>query len=471
MMAMNLHFFNPLTKLGLFLTILLNPVVSFGREANVFNFWYGQGQSFGGTGIAQRYVNLLGNLDRTQDFSELNFSLNDGPFRFLSIGSDKRRLWQKGDFNVEIPIGELLTGKNSVVLQAVDSTGMLYSESVDFYWNPQTTSPDRILRWEDISDLNQVAQPIDGLWRIEEDRVISDPAFIGYDRILGIGDLSWRNYEVLFPFEVRGVDPGSYDSKYSGGPGLLYIMHWKGHTDSPEPCPQPHCGYEPFGVTTYYGWPKDEVGGWSLSTKSGGADFVLPEVEFEFGKRYWFRGRNETTGAGNWYAYKVWQGSLGDEPNGWTGKALGDSLNMESGSFLLVAHHIDLAVGTMEFTSLANLRQDVTKIILTHTDIVVQLPFLAIWIIGIVWAVTFRRRDPQRGKWVLVSFVLLLISSLVGLFLIESIPGFLQTQGWGTRRLTLIYVLIHAIPVGGHLAAWAILFRMLLPPNTRLDSK
>ena len=449
------------------LIVLATPADSLGEEDSVFNVWYGNNQSFGSTGSVQRFVNLLGNLDRTKEFSDLSFSLNGGAYEFLSIGPDGKRLYRKGDFNVEIPIENLRIGGNEAALEAIDSTGKVYSQTIDFQWNPKSTEPDKVIKWDEVTELNEVAQPIDGLWRIEGGNVVSDPEYVGYDRVLGIGDMSWRDYEVLFPFEVRKLDKTAYGIKTSGNPSILFTMGWRGHTPWPYPCPQPHCGWVPYGSISSASWLEDGTVGMSLSTLWGGKSSInLGDTQpIITNENYWFRGRNETTSAGNFYAFKIWHGNLENEPNEWTAKTVAEPINMKSGSFLLTAHHVDLAIGTMEFMPLAIVKEKIKYTLITYTDTVVQLPYVALWIIGIIWALIFLKRDPQRGRWILASFVLFLIGSLVALILTDNLINHLQDKAWAEIHLTYTYVMIHFVSIGAHVLAWAILFWTLLPPK------
>ena len=450
-----------------FLTVLAMQTSSFGEEEGVFNFWYGNDQIFGKTGTAQRFINLLGNLDRSKEFSDLSFSLNGGSYQFLSIGPDGHRLSRKGDFNVEIPIERLLAGKNEAVLEAIDSTGEVHSHSIDFHWEPTATKPNKVIEWDKVSDLNEVAQPIDGLWRIEGDKVISAPEAVGYDRVLGIGDLSWKDYEVLFPFEVRKLDTSAYGIKTSANPALLFTMGWRGHSNHPVACPQPHCGWAPYGSISSVSWLEDNTGGMSLSTLWGGKSTIIinQDQQLEVGKTYWFRGRNEITSAGNSYAFKIWPDSLENEPTDWTAKSVAEPVNMKSGSLLLISHHTDLAIGTIRFTPIEIVNDKIKYTLTTYTDTFAQIPYIALWVIGIIWASIFMKRDPQRGWWILAAFVLFLLGTLFVTILSENLIARFQFRWWATTHLTYVYVLTHFVTIGAHAVAWAVLFWKLLPPK------
>lgn len=446
------------------LGILLGSTVwASGQESSVINVWYGNEQTFGKPGTVQRWVNILGNVDPSKNIVKLNYSLNDGEFRFLNIGPDRRRLQRPGDFNVEIPIEDLLPDKNTVLIEAVDQNGDLYREMIALIWAPEKTTPEFSINWSEVQDLTDIAQPIDGFWRIEGDQLVSAPEAVGYDRVLGFGDMEWTDFEVSFPFRVLKTDPSSFETEESVGPGLLFTLRWQGHSDAPVACSQPHCGWEPFGGLIGYGIDENDIGKGSIMTKWPDDYVDATDHVIQPGIQYWLRARAETTAAGSFYSYKIWPGTQRDEPESWSAQALGGPLNLNKGSFLVVAHHVDLAIGQMNFIPLANIRNQIVDLLTNYTDVLIQLPYLVIWGIGILWALAIIRQDPDRGRWLLASFVLLFVTSLLGFLLLHYLPEYLQNRGWITRRLTYIYVLINLIPIGGHVIAWAILFKTLWP--------
>jgi hypothetical protein len=80
----------------------------------VITVWYGNNQTFGTPGLPQRQINILGNVENTNN---LSYWLNDGLPRTLSIGSDSRRLYRSGDFVIDLMDSELKEGENTVVIQ------------------------------------------------------------------------------------------------------------------------------------------------------------------------------------------------------------------------------------------------------------------------------------------------------------------------------------------------------------------
>ena len=68
----------------------------------VFNVWYGDNQTFGQHGVAQRWVNILGNVSAPSGIASASYTLNGGQSQFLRVGPNGTRLVDTGDFNVEI---------------------------------------------------------------------------------------------------------------------------------------------------------------------------------------------------------------------------------------------------------------------------------------------------------------------------------------------------------------------------------
>ena len=97
---------------------------------------------------------------------------------------------------------DLLPGANQVVITALD-TALVSSQAVVTVnyaaapaWTPQTYT----VNWGAASNVSDVAQVIDGEWTI--DNGTARPTIMEFDRLLGIGDLSWRDYTVTVPITI-----------------------------------------------------------------------------------------------------------------------------------------------------------------------------------------------------------------------------------------------------------------------------
>ena len=95
--------------------------------------WYGDSQPAGQNGDPQPWVNILGEYSGS---GSLSYTLNGGSPVNLTLGSDSRRLWNDGDFNVDLPIDDLQTGNNTVVI-----TDGSENTTVTVNYQPQSSSP------------------------------------------------------------------------------------------------------------------------------------------------------------------------------------------------------------------------------------------------------------------------------------------------------------------------------------------
>ena len=108
-----------------------------------------------------------------------------------------------------------------MLITAVDTWGYTSQAVVDVnfvstnVW-PRTYSID----WSTVTRISDVAQVVDGMWRIEGNTVRT--AETGYDRLINIGDMNvWDSYEVTVPklTEDQAVDP-----LLNVGAGFCYLI-------------------------------------------------------------------------------------------------------------------------------------------------------------------------------------------------------------------------------------------------------
>ena len=205
---------------GSFKTLSLAPVI---------DIWYGLNQKYGHIGTPQRWFNILGDVSDPDEVASLSYSLNGSPDISLSMGPDLRRLATSGDFNVDIDRYDLVPGQNEAVITATDMLG--YSDLVTVmidYRNDVVWPGNYAIEWQNVTNIQDVAQIVDGYWELQEDGVRS--VVPNYDRLIAIGDIAWTDYEVVTPITIHDIQ---LVGGYSGAPGLGYGMRWTGHTDFP----------------------------------------------------------------------------------------------------------------------------------------------------------------------------------------------------------------------------------------------
>lgn len=304
--------------------------------------WYGPEQTFGHHGQPQRWVNVLGNVSHDEGVDSLSYRLNDGPSHALSIGSDLRRLYGDGDFNVEIPFTELASGANSVTITATGVDGGVATETVAVHNDMQQATLPHTVTWNGAASVNDVAQAVDGTWSTGADGV--SVVDMGYDRTIAVGDIAWSDYEITVPVTVRGTGPGA-GTPQSGSALVGLGLHWDGHTT--QDAEQPAQGWYPTGAFAWHRWYND--GRFELIGNDGSPLDRQSQV-WNFGTTYVMKARAETVADGVEYSYKWWpQGST--EPADWNLTLVEDSGPAE-GSVLLIAHHVDATFGDVTISPL-----------------------------------------------------------------------------------------------------------------------
>ncbi len=311
------------------------------EDGPVFDIWYGPHQSFGEMGLPQQWVNLLGNVGAPSGIKSLAYSLNNQELKHLNVGPDERRLACEGDFNIEIPYINLGPGENLVDIRAVDNDGNTTNETVRItFFDGRVWPNPYAVHWGALQRLEDAVQVVDGRWYLDERGI--RPGTISYDRIIALGDLSWKDYEITVPFFIHRIDP---TNSPSNGAGLGIVIRWRGHTDMPIACDQPGCGWWNSGATAWYGW--DETGSSDSLTLSGYKDKALDEydrLELRMNKWYSLKMRVESSPGDEVYRLKLWE--IEDpEPNSWLLSGSQIELGPPSGSVLLVAHHVDVTFG------------------------------------------------------------------------------------------------------------------------------
>lgn len=323
-------------------------------DAPAINIWYGSVQNAGGNGDQLKWVNILGNVTPVNP-SLLTYSLNGKPPVSLRVGPDKRRLLEPGDFNVELNYTELNQGANQITIVAEDSQGDIsqaivtvnYQGGAVSWTPPQTVQYD----WSKVSRIDEIARVVDGDWAIESGQIY--PTVLGYDRLIGLGDLSWQDYTVTVPITILGIDDNGYKTP-SNGPGIGILARWQGHFDSGVVSPVD--GWQRLGTLAWYRWERKLVNqefqyseGLQAYRYGGLPNDALTQArKLDFNTTYIFKlsvTSSVNPGQPATYRFKVWDASLPSEPAAWDMEYAGKTGEPLSGGILLVAHHVDARFG------------------------------------------------------------------------------------------------------------------------------
>jgi len=315
---------------------LLSPVI---------DVWYGDIQNFGQHGVPQQWVNVLGTVSDPVGISSLTYSLNGGSQQTLALGPKYPRSVDTGDFNAEIDHTLLVAGTNTVVLTATDTQGRQTQHTVLVnYTTGQTWPLPYSIDWSTTSDIQSVAQIVDGKWKIQPDGTVRTQQ-TGYDRLIDLGDISaWTDYEVTAEVTVNAFDCHDY--------GVGIVVGWQGHTTAnhgiikPD---QPRVGHPFPGLGWFSTLGKNLAPNAQFNIYANTA--TTPETALAKdtsgrkmipGLKYMFKFRTEQNAqGGSHYSYKVWLASS-PEPANWDLQADGDRTQ---GSILLGAHRVDVSFG------------------------------------------------------------------------------------------------------------------------------
>jgi len=317
------------------------------QTTNPINIWYGNEQVFGTSGQAQYWINILGNVDRDMNWEEVKYQLNGGAYHLLKLGSDKHRLANTGDFNIEIGWADLNEGSNEVLVLAISENGDRFNEKV-------IVNIIKGKRWElpyevdfrRISDLQKHVQVVDGNWKLNEHGARTVEPY--YDRVLSVGDTTWRNYRAhitltIHDFTPPTVGPPTYNVTHFG-----VAFRWRGHV--PTPNHQPSRQWFPLGAQGEFLLKENRDScTWRIlydgSEEAPPQTFTKVRKSIVLGEELNFKAEVETMSDGNTrYRFKQW--IKGDaEPNDWDIIGYEDGKNdFESGALCLVPHNSDVTI-------------------------------------------------------------------------------------------------------------------------------
>lgn len=138
------------------------PVAPAGSE---IEFWHGDRHRVGHLGDAQDDFNVLGHVARWPDLDALSWALRGirpMPLSFRAY----RRLVEEGDFNVDVPIGMLRTGENTITLIARYRDGSTATRDVVVVKSTGRRPLPFRIDWSAVTDPQNVGQYVDGRWAL-----------------------------------------------------------------------------------------------------------------------------------------------------------------------------------------------------------------------------------------------------------------------------------------------------------------
>ncbi|MFO7661450.1 MAG: InlB B-repeat-containing protein [Chloroflexota bacterium] len=312
--------------------------------------WYGPTQKFGHKGDPQKWVNILGRVSPS-NVASLTYSINGGAAQPLSIGPDTLRLAQAGDFNIELDYTDLKPGLNPVTITATDSQGGTTQAVVNVNYQGGGLSwplQQYMYDWASVNRIDDIAQVVDGQWAIDNGRIY--PTVLAYDRLVAIGDLTWRDYTVTVPVTFYGIDANGYRAP-SNGPGVGILVRWAGHYDHGDGITPVH-GWRRLGALAWYRWQRSGetyTEGLQLLGR-GGRILDTSTRQLAMGVTYYFKLDIQSPASPTepaTYRFKVWPAKE-SEPVAWDFEKVNLSGEPSGGSILLLAHHVDAHFGPVQ---------------------------------------------------------------------------------------------------------------------------
>jgi len=311
-----------------------------------FDIWYGDVQHFGLHGHPQRWVNILGHVAPGESIKSLLDSVNGSEKKALSYVEDYKRLARTGDFNVEIDRAELQPGENTLHLYAMTRTGMEGEHLVRIIYDPNDKKwplPYKI-DWRKVSRIPDVAQVVDGKWRLTDQGVRSIESY--YDRVIAFGDHSWSDYEVTASVIFHKFTPPKVSPNTTGVTHAAIALRWPGHDKDGN---QPSIKWHPLGATAEFQLSRNlQQCRWCIL--DGKKDFHVisnrPRA-IELERLYYLKHSVETLSEGqSRYRVKFWPDGE-SEPADWDLERY-ETDDLISGSALLIAHHTDVTFVEVE---------------------------------------------------------------------------------------------------------------------------
>ena len=337
--------------------ILIASLTGCSERPIIIDVWYGDSQVFGIPGNPQRAINILGNVRGKQPLRKLEYSLNGADFRALSLGSDGRRLAREGDFNVEICRHLLREGRNVLLIRALDETGNNAKKRVGIRYSRQESWPlpyhvdwlSSVTAFNPYGLDQRKVYLMDGKWRTENGRIRTVEPY--YDRILALGDSTWKDYEVRTDVIFYGNSEPMPGPPTFGVAHVAIALRWPGHDKDDN---QPHVKWYPLGATCEFmiSAGRDSCRWRMLYGRGMRTEDTEQHRRIELGKRYQMAARVETLGAcTSRYSAKLWDPDR-QEPDGWDLVGLKDHETCPTGSALLLSHNTDVSFGNVSVSPL-----------------------------------------------------------------------------------------------------------------------
>ncbi|MCA9130832.1 MAG: hypothetical protein KDB22_27295 [Planctomycetales bacterium] len=341
------------------------------RSSESIQFWYGDYQQFGHLGgHPQRWINVVGHAQPI-GLVTLSYQLDDGPMNELAFREDYKRIAADGDFNVELLVNELTSGQHSLTVTAIYQDRQQQRQMTFDVCHPpasgggQNASEQPALeraprencgrvdhwplpyhvRWNKQKSITDAVQVVDGHWRLTPEGVRTVGHY--YDRVLAIGDESWRDYEVRTRVKIHALTGPKSGGNTTNVTHCAIALRWPGHDADGN---QPSVKWYPLGATAEFRLGSDlSECRWRIFDGNRQTHRESPRRrQLHFEDWYALKHRVTTHSDGSSvYQVKLWPQSE-QEPSEWDFQRIEPSDDVTCGSALLIAHHADVTFGDID---------------------------------------------------------------------------------------------------------------------------
>ena len=313
----------------------------------------GATQRFGHLGEPQRWINVVGHVGNPGMLDSINFSLNGGKARNLSVGTDLHRLALPGDFNIELAWDELRPGRNQLTIVASYSDGATIRSDVtlEIERDNEWPLPYRV-DFSQVTDLQSVVQIVDGEWRLTDEGVRTAQPW--YDRVLAMGDNSWTDYEATVLLTLHGFTPPQPGAPTYNVTHMGVALRWRGHTADGR---QPSRRWFPLGAQGEYLLKNDLSQNRYRILHNGGPGWKPAHGEnvhpVKLGKPFFIKAQVHTLSDGrSVYRFKQWNEGK-REPDEWAVESSEPAeTDLPSGALCLVPHNSDVTIHEVKIVPL-----------------------------------------------------------------------------------------------------------------------
>ena len=239
---------------------------------------------------------------------------------------------------------------NELVITAVAGDSERSQRTVQIHYTRNRVWPlPYTVKWDQVETIQKAVQVVDGKWRLTRSGIRTlDPY---YDRVVALGDSSWKDYQVttsviFHDFTPPEKGPPTYNVSHAA-----IAVRWPGHDYDEH---QPNRKWYPLGATAEFRLTAGlDRCRWRVFDGETLYEENMDHLRrVQLGVLYMMKHRVETLhDETTRYQVKLWEAGT-QEPVAWDLVAIEGAGNLAGGSALLIAHNTDVTFGDIYVDSL-----------------------------------------------------------------------------------------------------------------------